>query len=100
MINNKIILYMLVFTIIIKSISQDIFMDIYMNYNISYNFMILITRISTSFAVISNDLAMIIHNSSKKLHLLLKSCLIPTDPTFARVNKELPILKYNEKFLE
>ena len=57
------------------------------------------SRISTCFSVISNDLAMIISNSSKKLHLLLKSCLIPTEPTFARVNRLLPMFKYNDKFL-
>ena len=57
------------------------------------------TRIHTSFGAIANDLPIIIKNSSKNLHLLLKSCLIPTDTTFAKVNQELPIYKFNQNFI-
>ena len=57
------------------------------------------SRIHTSFGAIANDLPMIIRNSSKDLHLLLKSCLIPIDTTFAKVNQELPIYKFNQNFL-
>ena len=57
------------------------------------------SRIHTSFGAIANDLSMIIKNSSKGLHLLLKSCLIPTESTFAKVTEELPIYMYNTNFL-
>ena len=57
------------------------------------------SKIQSSFGAISNDLPMIIRNSSKRLHLLLKSCLIPTAPTFAKVNQDLPIYMFNTNFL-
>ena len=56
-------------------------------------------RASLSLSAISKELPLIIKNSSKKLPLLLNACLVPTKRTFVRVNRELPIFRYNHKIL-
>ena len=57
------------------------------------------SRIQSSFAAITNDFPMIIRNSSKSLHLLIKSCLFPVIATFANISEDLPVFMFNENFM-